>query len=678
MDITRLWLDFETYSELDVSSVGVSRYARHPSTEVIMLSYAFDDDPWEQWVPAEGEEMPRRLLRALRDPDVVKFAWNVMFERAIFEHVLGLPIPYREWRDVMVMAYAVSLPGKLEHAGKVLRLPADKQKLARGKALVRRFCQPRKPTEKKPWRRCTHLTDPEEWEEFKQYGGQDIEAMRAIWHQISRWDLPRQEWRYWCLDQEINDKGIPVNLRVARNAIRVHEDFLQARLDEMRRLTGLINPNSQQQLLGWLKDHGYPYDDVKKGHVAQAIEKAENSRLRRVLELRQEVSRTSAKKYYALVRATDDDGMLRGAFQFLGASRTGRWAGRLYQAQNLPRPPAELEKHLVEAVEHLEGLDAGALALLYPRPADVLVGCLRPVLQAPKGYVFADADLNAIENRGVGWLAEDRKILRVFAQGRDPYVDFSTYMFGGTYAERYAEYKAGNKERRTLAKPAVLGAGYMLGKGEVYENEKTGELEATGLLGYAWSMGIRMTPEQSAHAVQVWRETFTDVVAYWAEIDRAARRCIRTGRPTRAGRLKFDMSGEFMRMHLPSGRCLFYCRPKLLNRRTPWGEVRPTITYEGLNDQKQWVRLTTHPGKLFENAVQALARDILVHGMWLARKRKLDIRLHVHDQVVVLAREDEGETALAILRECLSTPPAWAPDIPLAAEGFVSRVFLKD
>jgi DNA polymerase len=242
----------------------------------------------------------------------------------------------------------------------------------------------------------------------------------------------------------------------------------------------------------------------------------------------------------------------------------------------------------------------------------------------------------------------------------------------------WAEYKGGDKAKRTLAKPATLGCGYRLGPGEQKENPDTGEIESTGLLGYAENMGVKMTLAQAKHAVKVWRSTFTEAVDFWDDLDDAAKRCLRTKQPQRLGYLTFDISGPFMRMGLPSGRHLYYCRPKIENKETPWGQIKPTITYEGLDDKNNWTRLKTHGGKLVENADQAISRDLLAHGMKLARKRGLGIRLHVHDQVVAMVREENGGRALKILEECMSETPKWAPGLPLAAKGMISKIFIKD
>jgi hypothetical protein len=990
--MTRLHLDFETYSEVKLLTVGTSRYARDPSTEVLMLGFAFDEAPVRQWIPVEGQLMPPELREALEDPAVQLFAWNKPFEWSILAYVLNIPTAHERWRDPMVLAYSLALPGSLEKAGEVVDLGADAKKLSYGKVLIRQFCQPRVPTKKKPWTRTEPHHASVRWEQFLAYNRRDVEAERAFWKRVKRWDMPLEEWELWCLDQRINERGIPINMRVVRNAIRVSRAVVDKRLAEMRKITELGNPNSVAQLLPWLQGEGYPFDDLKKGHVKRARDEAPPGDYRQVLALRSEVSRASVKKFTALQNATDDDGRLRHTLQFAGAGRTWRWAGRKFQAQNLARPAPWLERTQEEAVRDLEWLDPEEIEWLYPAPMDLLSTCVRPVVQAPPGYMLVDADLNAIENRALGWVSDDRKIMRVFEENRDPYIDFATYMYRMPYDDLYAEYKTGIKGKRTIAKPAVLGCfgadtlvltdrgwrrivdvtaqdrvhdgvefvehegvidrgrratielagvavtpdheilvsdqwvwacqlaekpqilrrasstargllsnwlkrtgqgdlstgadalaerlgisretiwcgdaaravpgvrcalaghwlvgklarrytifsqtvftlcgaavtilrpsltpitagaglsvgsltrtnlfcsrfrswartvrlrltgsittaitspaifgsrievsktvigetatgssirakstvpessatvsprligmlqrwvasiargclpskslltkpgvaartvydianagtryrfviwtdagplivhncGYMLGPGAEKENVKTGEIEATGLLGYAWNMGVRLTLEQSEASVKIWRETFTGVVDFWRRIDKAARRCIRTGQPQECGRLRFDRSGPFMRMILPSGRALHYCRPRIENRKTPWGETRATITYEGLSDTNQWVRIATHPGKLTENAVQAIARDLLAHGMRLADVAGIDIRLHVHDEILALALEDRAADTLRVLQDCMTTRPAWALDLPLGSAGTISRVFMKD
>lgn len=708
--MTILFNDFETFSRADLRDVGSYRYARDPSTRALMLAYAFDDEKVQQWVPARGEKMPRDLRDALRDPDVIKSAWNAPFEKVIWEYVCDEEIHHEEWRCSMVRAFTMSLPGSLGAAGEIVNLPMDKAKDAEGKKLIRLFCQPRKPTKKDPTTRANWITHPEEWERFLAYNRQDVEAERAIWKRTKKWDLPEHEWAMWALDQEINHDGIPLNMEAVARAIEFVEEYKGRLLKRMMKITGVDNPKSNVQLLDWLRDHGYRFDDMKKGHVLRASTDEELSeKVRELLTLRLEVSRTSTDKYYAMLRAASD-GVVQGALQFAGAQRTWRWSGRIFQPQNLPRPDPSLEAEQEAAVRNLVRLKPRQLEMLYPKPMDFLATCIRPTIQAPPGQIIFGADLNAIENRVLGYLAQDQKILDVFRKKRDPYIDFAGYMYGTDYETEFERFKPedgskGNKDHRTIAKPGVLGCGYMLSAGKQKENKKTGEIEATGLLGYAWNMGVKSFTQDDANlSVRVWRETYSDAVEYWWAIEKAAKKCMETGNKTWAGPVAFDRSGPFLRMLLPSGRALHYCRPRVEQSIVYWCEVqekylpydlceRPNklkyrektnLTYEGLNDKNKWGRIWTHPGKLTENADQAISRDLLAEAMMRFRRRVprkvARIRLHVHDEIVGWCAEDRGDEMLKILIECMEEEMPWASqkELPLGAAGTLGHVWIKD
>lgn len=677
--------DFETWSEADIKKVGGSRYARHESTEVLMLTVRTGAGEEIQWVPALGEPVPDRMLQLLLDPTTSKAAWNARFELDIFEHVLGYPCPLEEWKCVMVMAASLALPMDLATAGKVVRLPEELLKLAEGKRLIKKFSCPRKPTKKDARTRVQPEDDPEDFALYLHYNRQDVVAEREILTRIRKWDMPEHEWHLWRIDQRINQAGIPVNRAMVENAIRIYDDVYADRMAKMRDVTGLDNPNSGQQLLPWLQQRGYPWPDLKKGHVKRALDNAEAYRLdretRNVLVWRSEISRTSVKKYPRLLDTMDDDDRLRGTLQFCGAGRTWRWSGRLFQTQNLARPTPEYEPIIHQAVDMVEHSWAWAIEQMHDTPIDLLSSCVRSAVQAPKGYEFQDADLNAIENRVLGWTADCDKILDVFRNGQCPYVSFATYMYQQSYEDLYHEYKVlKDKTKRTIAKPAVLGAGYMLSGGQEKENAKTGEIERTGLWGYADSMGIAMTQQQANDSVIIFRETFTEVVELWWALDAAARKVITTGQPVQVGRVVFDKSGPFMRIRLPSGRCLHYLRPQLIQKRTPWGKMRWQVSYEGKDQVTgKWTRITTHPGKLTENIVQAIARDLLAHGIRLAHDvHGLRIVLHVHDQIVTLAGATESNETLEVLNACLETRPEWGLDLPLASDGFTDTIFRKD
>ena len=738
-----LSLDYETWSECELPKTGASVYARHPTTEVLMLAYGYQGEPVKQWVPERDGPMPYDLWADLHDPSVTLSAWNAPFEMAITEHTLGLKIPVERWMDVMALAYSLSLPGKLSKCGDVVGLGDDQKKLARGTLLVRRFCMPRKPTKNKPHTRCTSETDPEEWEEFLLYNRRDVEAEQAIYRRLRKFQMPDHEWKLWHLDQKINNAGIPINLAAVRAAVRLSARTIAKDIQTMQELTGLANPNSNQQILPWLRAHGYNFEDLKKGHVERAALAAEaridaveanihmfpaplaayiratiiapDVLLYKVLELRLRVSKAGVKKYNALLLATDDDGMLRGCHQFAGAGRTWRWSGRRFQPQNLPKPSKGMEKFILDmAPTHdadgnkLSGTERakigfGILCTDIERMSiqefwdkyeddtkrgvntmEALTAAIRPMVQAPFGHMLADADLSAIENVVLGWLAEDDKILRVFREGLDPYIDFATDMFRMSYEEIEAKTNAGDKTMRTTAKPGVLGCGYMLGAGDERENRTTGEIEATGLLGYAWAMHVPLTKEMSKLSVDTFRAKFVRVVEFWAEISSAVFRCIRTGEPERVGYLTVDMKKPFLRIGLPSGRFLHYMRPRIESRKMPWQDrdgkdvYKPSITYENM-ENGQWRRVTTHPGKLTENVTQAVARDLLAHGMTLADAIGIDIRMHVHDQIVSLPRLHQAVKQLVQLIQCMTTLPPWADSkMPLKAAGFTSPIFLKD
>ena len=695
MSLDLMSLDYESYSEVSLPSVGSSVYSRHASTEVLMAAYAFNQGQVRQWDKAGGEPMPAELSEALISPDVQKWAWNAPFEMQITSQLLA-EVDIRQWRDTMVQALHCSLPGKLEKAGPVVGLSIDQQKDRRGKALMRKFSMPRKPTKALPRNRLFPSDAPEEYADYLAYNVSDVVAERAIRNRLIPYMMSDEEWELWFLDQEINNAGLPINIRMVRNAITTYETALDQGMEEMREITGLANPNSGAQLLPWLQESGYMFDDLKKGHVATALryfneqpehwdedrwfEYRASNALRAVLELRKETSRTSIKKYYALLRATDDDGNLRHVLQMNGAARTGRYAGRIYQPQNLPRPEKRFEDIQPLLAKNIEELDHDALKLVHGNVFDVLASGLRPAAQAPEGCLFVDADLNAIENRVLGWIAGCEKILKVFKDNLDPYLSFATYLYDLPYDTLYHEYKVlkiGTK--RTIAKPGTLGCGYGMGAGETRINQKTGEIEATGLLGYAWGMGVTsFTQEDSKHSVSTFRREFDEVVKYWYDLERAARKCIRTGQPVRHGFIRFEMKGPFMLMVLPSGRPLYYLRPRLEEVKTPWGEMKVQITYEGLNDRKQWVRMNTTPGKLTENADQAISRDLLVHGIRLAKKENLDVRLHVHDQIIGVVPEEGADESLRILRQCMEERPKWAPGLPLGSAGLTTKVFIKD
>ena len=702
MDI--LNLDYETFSAADLTKVGSDVYSKDPSTEVLMAAYSINGGAERQWIPEEGQYIPPELDEAMEDPEVQKWAWNAPFEMNVNRNVLKRPVDITQWRCTMALAQMCSYPGQLEKAGPAIGLPMEKLKIADGKKLMRKFSMLKKSRRKATMGqmiRTYWYEDPKDWERYLEYNAGDVVAEKAIKKLLDPYQPPEHEWDLWQLDQIINQRGLPINLGMVRNASNIYAESYAIGFREMQEITGLGNPMSTQQILPWLQEQGYPFDDLKKGHVRQARgyfdkppehwsadqheQYVSNLDLMDILDYRLELSRTSIKKFDALLRATDPlgdgaYGLLRYTLQFAGAQRTARWAGRIFQPQNLPRPEKRYEKNIEVHAANIQHFDRESIELMYPNTFDVLASTIRPAAQAPSGKLMIDADLNAIENRVLGWLAECRKILDVFKNNRDPYVDFATYLFHQKYDKLWADYIGGDSSKRTIAKPGVLGCGYMLGAGHIYEDSSTGEIEATGLLGYAWGMGVRQfTLEDSKLSVDTFRREFKEVKDYWYGIERAAMKAIRQYRTVRYGVVEFDMKGPYLRMKLPSGRYLHYKSPRIEDRRTPWGAMKPTITYLGMTDKKQWRRQTTHPGKITENADQAISRDLLAHGMMLAHHRyNLDIRLHVHDQIICLSDEDKADHELSLLIECMEEQPRWADGLPLGSAGFTTKVFKKD
>lgn len=684
----KISFDFETFSACDLKKCGVSKYARDPSTEILMVAWRKSgDSEVSQWDRTQSFRELDRFYDLIEDDRNTLQAWNSAFEWNILKHVAGIHTEFDRYIDPMIMARHMALPGKLSEIGKVIGLDEELWKHANGTALINFFCKPRKPTKRDLRTRNMPSDNEEKWSQLLHYNRQDVVAESEAFNWLKRWDMPDEEWDMWFEDRAINERGVPASLEAIRNAVQLVDDVTEDRIDRMAEATGLKNPNSPVQLLGWLKDRDYPFNDLKAGHVRRAIEMAkedgdENTAYYETLVHRTEISKASVKKYVAYENATNDDGLLRNMMVFAGAGRTSRWAGELVQLHNLARPTKDFEKAdaQIALARAIRRMKKERFEFFYPAAMDALSSGVRGVICAPDGKLLYDADLNAIENRVLGYMAEEERILNVFKHGRDPYVDFATYMFDAPYEQLWAEYKAGDKTKRTTAKPGVLGCGYMLGEGKEYEDEDTGEIVATGLLGYAWGMGVKLTPQQSKDSVRVWRETYSKCVDFWYEVSDAVFKCIRNKKRTYLGPFEFDIDGPWLKARLPSGRYLYYFRPRIMDWMKPWGEKGPSITYEGVDSKssrKAWGRISTHPGKITENLDQAIARDVLRDKIMMARKEGLDIRLHTHDQITGLADERDAEEHARILAEIMSIPCKWAPDLPLKAEAEVSKYYLK-
>lgn len=689
-----LWLDLETFSECDLGDCGATVYAEHPSTEIMMGAYAFDNGPvlqWDKYAMSVGdvftpEEIPQEVLDALtaEDDDTLVVAWNASFEFVIFLYSQGVRIPIKKLMDPMINAFYLSFPGKLEKVGPLVGLDEDKQKSKDGKSLIRTFSVPAKPLKRQPDRtRIWPKDEPDKYEKYKHYNRQDVSAMRDICYRLMQYAMPMHEWESWRRDFALNARGVPVNRAMATNACVIYDDYREKATLRLQQITGLDNPNSVAQLLEWLNDTGeYPFDNLRKASVARTLReehlKPKNKLVLEALELRQELAKTSATKFRKFRDTTASDGTIKFALQFGGAQRTLRWSGRLVQPHNLKKPSDELAEQMPFLSKIIETGSAAELGLLFGDPMTVLSEGIRGCIQAPPGYVFADADLSAIENVVLGWAAKEEKILNVFREGKDPYISFAQFMYNQTYEELWHEFKVlKQKKKRTVSKPAVLGCGYRLGPGQRYIDESSGEEEATGLIGYAKAMFIELTDEEAADSVRIWRQTYSEVVAFWYQLEQAMMETLRTGMTTEVNGFVFDIKFPFMRIRLPSGRHLHYFKAHVRKVKAPWGDMVDNVCYWGLKEQA-WCMQSTHGGKVTENIVQAAARDILDHGLDLAEKEGIDVRLHVHDQDLALVREDRAEHDLKILQECMAVRPKWAPDIPLNTGATLVTHFSKD
>lgn len=695
-----LHLDFETRSALELPEVGLHNYATEPSTEVVLMAYAFGDRKVQVWAPRKDPEMPKDVREALDDPFVVKKAWNSAFERSILKFVLGIDVPIWEFDDPMVNARYLSLPGYLEDVSTILKLDQDEAKMSEGGRLIKLFCTAVIRAGEQTLFGVTENayhdwnTHPTEWALFEEYVKRDVISERANSKKLAKYPLPQSERRAWWVDQRINERGIPCNLDLVRGAQFIAEKEAAHLKAKLKDLTGLENPNSNDQMLAWVQGQGYPFSSLGKPFVARAMsgEGSLTPEAREVLEIRRMTSKTSVNKFQAILAAVSSDGRLRHQFSFLGAQRTGRWSGKSatgtgVQMQNLSKPSKAVEKNMDRAIALVQKMDYNALVTEFGQPLEVVSSIIRASFQAEPGMKLLICDLSSIENRVLGWLSGCAAMLRVYALGLDPYLDFAASMYNQSYEELLAEFKSGNKTKRNNGKAPVLGCGYQLGGGEEIVTD-SGDRIKTGLLGYAAQLGVEMTQEEAAKAVTVFREKYKEVVDYWYALERASIAAVRGHGPQTVGFITFEATGKSMlRILLPSGRHLTYLEPKVedvefTTKDKETGKDRTfkkeQLSYMGVDQQtRQWVRQHTRGGHITENLCQAVARDILLNGILLAEENDMPVVAHVHDEIVAMV-PDNGTKTVQDLVECMRTVPSWATGLPLDAAGFESRYYRKD
>jgi DNA polymerase bacteriophage-type len=720
------FLDFETKSCTDIKICGLDRYVKDPSTKALLLAYAFDDGEVELWEPARGTPIPKKLCDALQNPEVTLAAWNVPFEFNIFRYPLGTLIPWERWLDIMVWSRHLSLPGHLADAGTALGLSVDQAKNQDGKRLIHKFSMP---FHKGGEETLFGISEPvfhdwnderRDWELFGEYCKQDVVAERAIFNLVKNIPLPETERQAWILDQKINERGIPVNRKFVENALALSLRSKEKLTKSLKELTGLANPNSRTQFLPWAQQQGYPHLSIGKHFVTAAL--AEGSGItplcRTVLNLRREASKTSYTKYENILNKLSDDDRLRYQFAFMGASRTGRWSGagggakQNVQVQNLARPMKEVELKYGRALEIIETGDYEAAEKEFSSVIGMTVSCLRSVFQAPAGKKLVVCDLGSIENRMLGYLADCDAILKVFRDGRDAYLDFAARMYNIAYQLMIkivdGVHKAKDKdagEKRQVAKPAVLGAGYGLGPGvkknpDGYEimwtEDRYGNKVKTGLMGYAENMGVMLTPEQAYLAWETFRKAYPEVMELWRRYERAAIKVLETGKAVRVGQVIFQRKsrkdGTFvLRIQLPSGRGLHYMRARIeketAQKRNGETYERKKLMYAGVGhgvgqvgNKTGWSETVyQYGGKITENVDQAMSRDVLLNGMFLVEEMGGTIVMHVHDEIVCEESAiDPFGFGVSDLKWCMEQTPAWADkQLLIAAEGWEGPYYKK-
>jgi len=657
-------IDIETYSGNDLNKCGVYKYVQHPDFDILLFGYAVDGGEVHVIDLAAGEEIPEEILDALSDEEVTKWAFNSNFERVCLsewlrrnhpEHFasysvegdsVGEYLDPRGWKCSMIWSAYMGLPLSLSGVGAVLGL--EEQKLKEGKDLIRYFCVPCKPTKSNGGRtRNLPEHDPEKWDLFKFYNRRDVEVEQSIQKKLHNFTVPDSVWEEFWLDQEINDRGILLDLTLVKNAIALDEISKDKLSDAMKDLTELENPNSVAQMKQWLSDQGVEAVSLGKKDVAKMIADEDiDEAVTEALRLRQQLAKSSVKKYQAMQTAVCNDGRARGMFQFYGANRSGRWAGRIIQLQNLP------QNHM-DDLEQARGLvrngDYEALSMLYDSVPNVLSELIRTAFVAGEGNKFCVADFSAIEARVLSWLAGEQWRTDVFVNNGDIYCASASAMFG-VPVEKHGQ----NAELRQKGKIAELALGY---------GGSVGALKSMGAI----EMGL--TEEELQPLVDSWRSANPNIVRFWWDVDRAVKKAVKQREPSELKGIRFECRSGMLFITLPSGRRLSYVKPRMGENRFG-GE---SVTYEGVGGTKKWERIESYGPKFVENIVQAISRDILCYAMRTLSHCR--ICAHVHDELIIEIRKD---ASLAAICEQMGRTPPWAEGLVLRADGYETQFYKKD
>lgn len=657
-----LSIDLETFSSVPIKDAGAQAYMRSPDFEILLFAYSLDGAPVEIVDLAQGEQIPIWVVNAIFDPCVLKHAYNAPFEWGCLSIYFGARLDPSQWRCTMMHGLYCGYTAGLDATGKALGLPQDKQKLNTGKTLIRYFCVPCKPSKANGQRTRNYPHhDLGRWELFKEYCKQDVVTEMEIEYRLSAFPVPDFVQKQWETDLLINSRGVAVDMDFVHGALDLGRAVRESLMDEAINLTGLFNPNSVKQLSAWLEaETGTEIESLNKETVSNLLKQDGNSSVvNRVLEIRQELGKTSTKKYDAIEKAVCADSRVRGLLQFYGANRTGRWAGRLVQVQNLPQThvePLELSRELVK------GRQLGSLQMIYGSINKTLSELIRTAFIAPQGNVLIDADFSAIEARVISWLAGQEWRLDVFRQGGDIYCASASQMFHCNVV------KGGeNGHLRQKGKVAELALGYQGGKGALIN------------MG-ALKMGLEET--ELPDIVKRWREANSKIRDLWDEFNNAAFQVIQYGESVRvkccivSREYDYAQNNAVLSILLPSGRKLYYVDPSIgLNKKG-----KPAILYMGMDQKtKKWGRLETYGGKLTENCVQAIARDCLAESIERLERAGYSVVFHVHDEVVIDIRPyADNETMLNDVVRIMSESIPWAQGLPLGADGWVGTFFKKD
>ena len=637
-------IDIETYSDVDLSKCGVYKYASSPNFEILLFGYSVDGGEVRVVDLCQGEEIPAEILKALSDESVTKWAFNALFERVCLSNYLGEWLEPESWKCSMVWSATLGLPLSLENVGAVLGL--EKQKLSEGKDLIRYFCVPCKPTKTNGGRtRNLPEHDREKWGRFKAYNLRDVEAEMQIQQRLSKFPVPDFVWEEYWQDQEINDRGIGVDMEMVAQAIAMDGRSKSELSAAMQELTELENPNSVQQMKQWLSENGMETDSLDKKAVAELLKTAPEP-LGEALALRQQLAKSSVKKYQAMENAVCADRRAHGMFQFYGANRTGRYSGRIIQLQNLPQNHIP---DLAQARELVRAGDYDAVSLLYEDIPDTLSQLIRTAFVPQDGRKFIVADFSAIEARVIAWIAGERWRIKVFEGGGDIYCASASQMF-----HCKVEKHGVNGHLRQKGKIAELALGY---------GGSVGALKSMGAL----EMGL--AEEELQPLVSAWRDSNPSITEFWWAVDRAVKECIKKRVPTETHGIRFDYQSGMLFITLFSGRRLAYVKPRIGENRFG-GE---SVTYMGVGSTKKWERLESYGPKFVENIVQAVSRDILCYAM--RTLQTCSIVAHVHDEIII---EADRRMSLAAVCEQMGRTPPWAEGLLLRADGYECSFYQKD